>query len=153
VAISCGAGDSRTDLRSTEVTERAPVFLIALEDGGVDGRRVGCGDSAVPVEVTLLRRGPALEGALAALIAMKETYDTRSGFYNALHGSNLEIGRIEHLGAEVRVHLKGYLEIGDKCDGPRVLAQLNGTALQFPDVQRARFFLEGESLDRLLQAR
>jgi hypothetical protein len=119
----------------------------------VDGRRVGCGDSAVPVEVTLPRRGPALAGSLDALLGMKETYDTRTGFYNALHGSNLEVDRIERAGPEVRVHLKGYLEIGGECDSPRVLAQLNETALQFTDVQRARFYLEGKPLAELLSGR
>ncbi|HWM90343.1 MAG TPA: GerMN domain-containing protein [Thermoanaerobaculia bacterium] len=153
VAISCGAGDSETGLQSRSVTQRAPVFLIAMEDGGVDGVRVGCGDSAVPVEVSLRRQGPALEGALDALLAMNETYDTRTGFYNALHGSNLEVARVERTGTEVRVHLKGYLEIGGECDSPRVLAQLRETAQQFTDVERARFFLEGESLDRLLSGR
>lgn len=153
VAISCGAGDSQTHLQSTAVTDRASVFLISMEDGGVEGRRVGCGDSAVPVEVTLARRGPALRGALEALLSRRETWDSRTGYYNALHGSRLEIDRIERAGAEVRVHLKGYLEIGGECDSPRVLAQLTETALQFPDVQRATFYLEGKPLARLLSGK
>ena len=153
VAISCGAGDSGTDLQAGSVTDRAPVFLIALEDGGVEGRRLGCGDSAVPVEVTLARRGPALQGALEALLALRETWDTRTGFYNALHGSRLEIDRIERAGPEVRVHLTGYLEIGGACDSPRVLAQLTETALQFDDVQRATFYLEGKPLAGLLSGK
>lgn len=151
VAMSCGAGDSvATDLKAGSVTDKAPVFLIALEDGGVDGRRVGCGDSAVPVEMTLPRRGPALEGALDELLSLRETFDTRTGFYNALHGSRLEVARIERAGPDVRVHLDGYLEIGGTCDSPRILAQLTETALQFEDVQRATFFLEGKPLARLL---
>lgn len=151
VAMSCGAGDSAaTDLKSTDVTDRAPVFLIALEDGGVDGRRIGCGDSAVAVETTLPRRARALEGALEALLDLRGTYDTRTGFYNALHGSRLEIDRIERAGPEVRVHLNGYLEIGERCDSQRVLAQLTETALQFEDVQRATFYLEGKPLAGLL---
>ncbi|HET9225358.1 MAG TPA: GerMN domain-containing protein [Thermoanaerobaculia bacterium] len=139
-----------TDLKSGSVTDRAPVFLISLEDGGVDGRRIGCGDSAVAVETTFPRRGPALEGALDALLSFRETYDTRTGFYNALHGSRLEVARIERAGPEVRIHLNGYLEIGGTCDSPRILAQLTETALQFEDVQRATFYLEGKPLSRLL---
>lgn len=151
VAMSCGAGDPvPLNLKSTDVTDRAPVFLIAREDGGVEGRRIGCGDSAVAVETTLHRRGPALEGALDELLSLRETYDTRTGFYNALHGSRLEVVRIERAGPEVRVHLNGYLEIGETCDSQRILAQLTETALQFEDVQRATFFLEGKPLARLL---
>lgn len=107
----------------------------------------------MPVEVTLARRGPALQGALEALLALRETWDARTGFYNALHGSRLEIDRIERAGPEVRVHLKGYLEIGGACDSPRVLAQLTETALQFRDVQRATFFLEGRPLAGLLSGK
>jgi hypothetical protein len=153
VALSCNAGDSMPDLKAGTVTERAPVFLIALEDGGVDGRRIGCGDSAVAVEVALERRQPALPGALDALLSMKQDYDNRSGLYNALHASRLEVERIDRTGAEVKVHLEGYLEIGGECDRPRVLAQLTETALQFPDVQRATFYLEGKPLADLLAGR
>jgi hypothetical protein len=153
VAISCGAGDSETNLQASTVTDKAPVFLISLEDGGVEGRRSGCGDSAVPVEVTLARRSPALRGSLEALLSMRETWDARTGFYNALHGSRLEIDRIERAGSEARIHLKGYLEIGEKCDSPRVLSQLTETALQFADVQRATFYLEGKPLAGLLSGK
>ncbi len=134
------------ELKAGTVTERVPVFLIALQDGGVDGRRIGCGDSAVAVEVPLERRQAALPGALDALLSMKQDYDTRSGLYNALHASRLEVERIDRTGAEVKIYLKGYLEIGGECDRPRVLAQLTETALQFPDVQRATFSLEGKPL-------
>jgi hypothetical protein len=144
--LSCNAGDSGTPLQAGAVTDRARIYLIALEDGGVDGRRVACGDSAVAVEVPLERRQAALQGAIEALLSMDETYDTRSGLYNPLHASRLEVERIERSGAEVKVHLKGYLEIGGECDSPRILAQLTETALQFPDVQRATFYLEGKPL-------
>lgn len=153
VAMSCNAGDSVADLKAGTVTGRAQVFLIALEDGGVDGRRIGCGDSAVAVEVPLERRQAALPGALEALLSMKQDYDTRSGLYNALHASRLEIERIDRTGAEVKVRLTGYLEVGGECDRPRVLAQLTETALQFPDVQRATFYLEGKPLAGLLSGR
>lgn len=133
-------------MQAGTVTDRARIYLIELEDGGVNGRRIGCGDSAVAVEVPLERRQAALQGSLEALLSMDETYDTRSGLYNALHASRLEIERIERTGAEVKVNLKGYLEIGGECDSPRVLAQLTETALQFPDVQRAAFYLEGKPL-------
>jgi hypothetical protein len=150
VVLSCNAGDTGTDLQAGTVTERGRVYLIALEDGGVDGHRIGCGDSAVAVEVPLERRQAALQGSIEALLSMTETYDTRSGLYNALHASRLEVERIDRSGAEVKVHLKGYLEIEGECDSPRVLAQLTETALQFPDVQRATFYLEGKPLSGLL---
>ncbi|MES1240752.1 MAG: GerMN domain-containing protein [Acidobacteriota bacterium] len=143
-------------MQAGTVTDRGRVYLIALEGGGVDGvggHRVGCGDSSVAIEVPLERRQAALAGSLDALLSMTGTYDDRSGLYNALHGSRLQVERIERSGAEVKVHLKGYLEIGGECDSPRVLAQLTETALQFPDVQRATFYLEGKPLSGLLSGR
>lgn len=153
VVLSCNAGDSGASLSADSVSDRGRVYLIELEDGGVNGRRIGCGDSAVAVEVALERRQAALQGSIEALLSMTETYDVRSGLYNALHASRLEVDRIERSGAEARVYLKGYLEIGGECDSPRVLAQLTETALQFPDVQRATFYLEGKPLSGLLSGR
>ena len=128
------------------MTDRARIYLIELQDGGVTGRRIGCGDSAVAVEVPLERRQAALQGSIEALLSMDETYDTRSGLYNPLYASRLEIERIERSGAEVKINLKGYLEIVGECDDSRILAQLTETALQYPDVQRATFYLEGKPL-------
>jgi hypothetical protein len=141
------------DLRADAPAESARIFLIAPEDGGGLGSEVGCGDSAVPVEVPLASRRPALRGALEALLSLDSRYDRATGLYNPLYASPLEIQRIERAGAEVRIYLAGYLEIGGDCDGPRMLAQLTRTALQFRDVETARFYLGGKPLGQLLAGR
>jgi hypothetical protein len=150
VGIACCSQGSRQvpdDLEATTRTERVRVFLIAPDDGGSQGRKVACDDSAVPVEVTLPVSTPALEGALGGLFSLgRGPWDTRSGLYNALHASPLTIEKIERRGAEATVHLHGYLELGERCDARRALAQLTETALQFPDVQRVQFYLEGKPL-------
>jgi hypothetical protein len=152
---SCGSpGDAPArPLRAGEVTERVNVYLIALEDGGVEGRRVGCGDSVVPVEVSLPRPAPALEAALEALLAKDDRFDPASGRYNALHASPLLLHEIEQEGGRVRIDLKGYLEIGGVCDAPRILAQLRETVLQFTDVQEVEITLGGQRLEDLLSGR
>jgi len=157
VGIACCSQGSRhapDDLKATTRTEQVRVFLIAPADGGSQGRKVACDDSAVPVEVTLPRSTPALEGALEGLFAFgRSPWDTRSGLYNALHASPLTIERIERRGAEATVRLHGYLELGERCDAQRALAQLTETALQFPDVQRVQFYLEGKPLQGELAGR
>ncbi|HEV7514823.1 MAG TPA: hypothetical protein VGR07_00855, partial [Thermoanaerobaculia bacterium] len=118
-------------LRAGEPTRRVRVFLIAPGDNGRAGHRVGCGDSAVPVEINLPRPEPALEGALRALLAQKERYQEPSGLSNPLYSSALELVRVERQGAQgadARVYLKGYLEMGGECDNPRILAELQETA-------------------------
>lgn len=156
VGIACCSqgGGQLSDLQSDTQTESVRIFLIEREDGGIMGRKAGCGDSAVPVEVKLPRRMPALGGALETLLAMQgDAEDPRSGLYNALHASPLRISNLQRRGGELRVRLEGYLELGDACDGDRALAQLTETALQFPDVQAVFFFLGDKPLREALAGR
>lgn len=133
--------------------ERVRVFLIAPQDGGRAGRKVACDDSAVPVEVTLPRPAPALEGALRALLAMGDHYDRASGLLNPLYASRLELAGMERQGAQVRVRLTGYVELGDACDNSRMFAQLTATALQFRGISYAQFDIDGQPLRELLLGR
>lgn len=142
--------ESALDLDAATVTDRVQVFLIAPEDGGTLGRKVGCSDSAVPVEVALPVPRPALEGSLEALFALDSRYDGASGLYNPLYASPLEVETIQRVGTEARIRLGGYVELGGDCDGPRMLAQLTETALQFSDIQRVTFFLGDKPLRQLL---
>jgi hypothetical protein len=126
------------------------VFLISPADQGHAGKKVACGDSAVPVEIALSPPAPALEGALRALLGLKGQYHEPSGLYNALYASALELVRIERQGKDARVYLKGYLERGGDCDNPRILAELQETALQFPDVTQVQFYLDDKPLPQIL---
>lgn len=152
LVAGCARLDSAQELEAGSRTSKVHVYLISLNDGGATGRAVGCGDSAVPVEVALPGPRPALEGALTALLAVGDR-PQGSGLYNALAHSPLKIDRIDRAGAEVRVYLSGYVELGGECDSPRVLSQLTETALQFGDVQRAQFFLDGKPLQGLLSGK
>jgi hypothetical protein len=151
----CARSDSAQGLDAGTRTRKVKVFVIALNTpnaGGAAGRAVGCGDSAVPLEMDLPSPQPALEGALTALLSLDERPQVQ-GLYNALAHSPLKLERIDRAGAEVRVYLTGYVELGGECDSPRVLAQLTETALQFQDVQRAQFFLDGKPLQGLLSGK
>lgn len=154
VGVACcsqGGGSLPSDMQADTATERVRIFLIDREDDGVLGRGDGCGGSAVPVETSLPRRMPALGGALETLLDLRgDAEDPRSGLYNALHASPLEIETIERRGSELRVRLKGYLELAQKCDGERALAQLTETALQFPDIQAVFFYLGDKPLREAL---
>jgi hypothetical protein len=136
--------------RADQPVAQVRVFLISPGDQGHSGPKVGCGDSAVPVEVALPRREPGLTGALHALLALRERYQEPSGLSNPLYSSALELVRIERQGAEARIYLKGYLELGDGCDNPRILAELQETARQFSDVTRVQFYLDDRPLAEIL---
>jgi hypothetical protein len=140
------------DLQATDVTRKVRVFLISPGDKGASGRKVGCGDRAVPVAVSLDRAQPALFGALEALLAEKREHVAPSGLSNPLYASRLSLERIDRQGAQAKVYLSGYLEVGGPCDAPRLLAQLTETALQFRDVQHVQLYLDGKLLPGLLRA-
>jgi hypothetical protein len=130
---------------------RVRVFLIAPQDRGRGGRKVACDDSAVPVEVTVPRVGPALESALRALLAMGDRYDRASGLLNPLYASRLELAGVERRGVQATVRLSGYVELGDPCDNARILAELTETALQFRGISFVQFEVDGRPLRTLLQ--
>ncbi len=147
------AGNPGPPARADEPTSRVRVFLISPGDQGHAGHQVGCGDSAMPVELALPRKEPGLEGALGALLALKERYQEPSGLSNPLYSSALQLVRVERHGGDARVYLKGYLEMGDECDNPRMLAELQETALQFKDVSRVQFFLDDRPLPEILSGK
>jgi hypothetical protein len=143
------------------VTDRVRIVLIAPDDwsqgsqgrqAGRAGRPAGCGDSAVPVEVTLPSPAPALAGALGALLSLRQRLDPASGLYDPLYASELQVVGVDRAGGEARVRLSGYLELGDACEARRILAQLEGTATQFEGIRRAAFTVDGQPLEELLAA-
>jgi Sporulation and spore germination len=152
-ATASGPAGAEPPPEAAAAAERVRVFLIAPQDGARSGRKVACGDSAVPVEVTLPRPAPALEGALRALLAMGDRYDRASGLLNPLYASRLELAGMERQGAQVKVRLTGYVELGDACDNSRMFAQLTETALQFRGISSAQFEIDGQPLRELLLAR
>jgi hypothetical protein len=151
---SCSQGSPQkvaADLKATTRTERVRVFLIDPKKSDPKG---SCNDKAVPVEVDLPIATPALEGSLEGLFSLgRDPYDTRTGYYNALHASPLTLGKIERRGAEAVVQLNGYLELDDPCDGARALTQLQETVLQFKEIRHAQLYLEGKPLQDALAGR
>jgi hypothetical protein len=57
---------------TTATEQTVKIFLIALEDNGKSGPLVGCGDSAVPVVVTVPKTQGVLRAALEKLLSAKQ---------------------------------------------------------------------------------
>ena len=126
------------------------VFLIAVGDNGVSGKLVGCGDSAVPVQVQVPYTTGVLRASLVALLSMKAKDYGESGLYNSLYQSNLQVQSVSLQGGKAIVNLTGSLQLGGECDNPRVRAQLEEMALQFSTVSSVQVFLNGKPLDQVL---
>jgi hypothetical protein len=126
------------------------IYLIGIEDNGQTGVPVGCGDSAIPVQVDIQPTQGVLKAALEALLSIKDQYYGQSGLYNALYQSDLQVDSININNGKATVYLSGSLIMGGECDNPRVQAQLEQTVLQFPTVTEADIYVNGKPLSDVL---
>ena len=128
------------------------IFLIAVGDNGIAGKKIGCGDSLVAVEVAIQPTLAVLRAALTELFKLEgQSSYGESGLYNALYQSHLSIESLNIVNREAIVRLEGTLIQGGECDAPRVKAQLEEIALQFATtVNRVSVFINGVALDQLL---
>ena len=131
-------------------TQQVNIYLIALEDNGISGPLIGCGDSVVPVTIELSATEGILRAALENLLALKDQFYGQSGLYNALYQSDLQVDDVTIVDGEAQIFLSGSLLLGGECDNPRLQAQLEQTALQFSTVQAVSIFINGEPLAEAL---
>ena len=126
------------------------IFLIALNDNGQSGTSVGCGDSAVPVTVTIPETQGVLRAALEKLLSAKKQFYGESGFYNALYQSDLQVAAVTIEQGKAIIHLTGNMMLGGECDAPRFEAQIKQTALQFSTVNDVAVFINDKPLEEVL---
>lgn len=127
------------------------IFLIAINDNGKTGKKIGCGDSLVAVEVQIEPTLGILRAALNELFQLQgKQYYGQSGLYNAIYQSNLSIESLNIVNREAVIQLKGNLVLGGVCDTPRAKAQLEQIALQFSTIDRVSIFINGVPLQQLL---
>jgi hypothetical protein len=129
------------------------IFLIALEDNGRSGKKIGCDDSVVPIQVETPYTRGVLRAALGELLSIRDRYYGQSGLYNALSQSNLQVEHVVIEDGVATINLSGTLMVGGVCDNPRVEAQIEETALQFSTVREVHVFVNDVPLDDLLSLR
>jgi len=135
---------------SAPTVHMVQIFLIAIDDNGLGGKMIGCGDSLIPVQVEIPPTQGVLKAALEKLLSVKDQYYGQSGLYNALYQSDLQVESVTIAAGKANVSLTGTLTMGGECDAPRVQAQLEGTVLQFPTVTEADIFINGKPLGEVL---
>ncbi len=130
----------------TSGPQMVQIFLIAVDDNGQAGQKVGCGDSLVPVQVEIPPSQGVLRSSMEALLSLKDQYYGQSGLYNALYQSDLQLESVTVAGGQAVIKLTGTLTLGGECDNPRVAAQLEATARQFPTVSEVSIYINGKAL-------
>lgn len=122
------------------------LFFVAVGDNGVSGKKIGCDDSLVPVDVEIVPTYAVLSSAFDQLLKSKDQFYKESGLYNALYQSDLSIDTINLNNGEAVIRLSGKVVLGGVCDIPRVEAQLVETARQFTTVENVTIYLNNQIL-------
>lgn len=136
-------------LVESPVMNKAYIYLVALDSS--DGEVIGCGDTLIPIEITLKNSAHPIQDTLYQLLILHEQYYGQSGLYNALYQSRLVIDSVVlDSDGTALVNLSGELMLGGTCDVPRVQAQLERTVNQFESVGKVKLFLNGRPLDEIL---
>lgn len=139
---------------STTATEQiVKIVLIELEGNGQSGPLVGCGDSAIPINVTIPRTQGVLRATLEKLFSAGQQFYGESGYYNALYQSDLQVADVTIEQGNAIIHLTGTIMLGGTCDAPRVQAQIEQTALQFSTVSDVTVFVNDVPLEDVLSSR
>ena len=138
---------------TTATDQIVKIVLIELEGNGQSGPLVGCGDSAIPINVTIPRTQGVLRAALEKLLSAKQQFYGESGYYNALYQSDLQIASVTIEQGKAIIRLTGNLVLGGTCDAPRVEAQLEQTALQFSTVNEVAVFINDVPLEEALSTK
>jgi spore germination protein GerM len=133
--------------RATQAQAQAvKIFFILDEGNGRFGKRVGCGDSVVPVVVKVAATSSPLKAAFTELLAAEGEFYCQTGLRNSLSQSSLRVESVAVKGGVATVRLAGEYRDGGHCDTPRAQAQLIETARQFPTVRRVRILVNGAEL-------
>lgn len=140
------SGNSQQNTGITKVK----VFLIAIDDNGKSGKKIGAGDSVIPVEVAVEPTNTPLKAALNKLLSIKDREYGQSGLYNPLYNSNLKLESAIIKDGQAEIRISGNLMLGGVLDNPRVKAQMEETALQFSSVKSVLVYLNDKKLDDAL---
>ena len=147
------AATSTKAATSVPASNEPKLFLIALNDNGASGKKIGCGDSLVGVTVQVADASAPLRGVLEQALALHNQTYGQSGLYNALFRSDLKLVSVTIQNGTAEIKLSGALTIGGTCDAPRVQAQLEEAALQFSTVQQVNITVNGVALKTLLSGK
>lgn len=138
---------------TTSAEQMVKIVLIEIEGNGQSGPLVGCGDSAIPINVTIPRTQGVLRATLEKLFSAKQQFYGESGYYNALYQSDLQVASVTIEQGKAIIHLTGNIILGGTCDAPRVEAQIEQTALQFSTVSDVAVFVNDVPLEDVLSSR
>lgn len=130
-------------------TREVKVYLVALNDAGKRGRKIGCDDSLVAVTRSVKDDGAPLKAAVRELLSMPREYEGDLGNY--WFGERLRVTGATISRGTATIRIAGQVFVAGICDEPRIEEQIKETALQFPGVRRVNVFVNGRPLSRVIR--
>lgn len=126
------------------------LYYVAIGDEGASGDPIGCGDSLVAVETEPVTTDDPLRESMERLLSATERVIGESGLITALADGTLSYvsGSVE--GSVVTVELTGQVAPAGECDDPRIIEQLERTALAATGASEARILVDGELIQDVL---
>jgi hypothetical protein len=126
------------------------IYYVAIDDNGLSGPLIGCGDSLVATTTAPVRFTDQVRPSIEALLANKSRDVGLSGLVNVLYQSSLTYAGGELAGSTITINLTGQFILGGVCDIPRAKAQLEYTAMAAAGATSARVFVNGRPIDEVL---
>lgn len=125
------------------------VYLVALDDKGKRGRKIGCDDSLVPVKRSIKADASPLRAAIEELLSIPHEYEGQ--LTNSWWGKNLSVQNVSIRGGVATIRITGDLYVAGICDEPRIESQIEATARQFATVKRVKVFVNGSTLAQAIR--
>lgn len=125
-------------------TREVKVYLIALDDAGKAGKKIGCNDSLVAVTRTITATGIPLQAAMQELVAIPREFNEQLGNY--VFGPDLKVKSVSISKGTATIRFSGEIAVAGVCDIPRITEQIEATAKQFPTVKRVKVFVGNRTL-------
>lgn len=126
------------------------VYYVAIDDGGISGPLIGCGDSLVATTTAPVKFTDQVRPSVETLLANKSRDVGLSGLVNVLYQSNLTYLGGELNGSTITIRLGGEFMLGGVCDIPRAKAQLEYTAMTASGATSAQVFINDRPIDEVL---
>lgn len=129
-----------------DVSQQVKVYLIALDDNGKAGKKIGCDDSVVAVTRTIKKTTAPLSAALTQLLLTPPHPAETPKLENFWKGENLRLRSVAINNFTATIRLSGDVFVAGICDIPRIESQIEETAKQFPNVKRVKVFIGNQTL-------
>ncbi|MDT5061055.1 MAG: hypothetical protein QOH63_1514 [Acidobacteriota bacterium] len=132
------------EVMPVQKTQEVKIYLVALNDAGKSGKKIGCDDSLVAVTRTIKATPAPLKAALEELIATSREDNGKLGNY--VFGPNLKVKSVSISRGTATIRFSGAISVAGICDEPRITEQIEATAKQFPTVKRVKVFVGNQTL-------